>query len=49
MDTDPSAATKSSNEYVDSMTKSASLPGDKDPKSLSRKHARVAERVYLRR
>ena len=45
-DADPSAA-KSFQESVDSTTKSASFPGDKDPKSLSRKHARAAEIVCL--
>jgi hypothetical protein len=38
---------KSFHESVDSMTKSASFPIDKDPKSLSMKLARAAEMVYL--
>lgn len=34
-------------ESTDRTTKSAILPGDNDPTSLSRKHARAAEMVYL--
>lgn len=34
-------------ESVVNMTKSASFPGDKDPRSLSRKLARAAEMVQL--
>lgn len=38
IDADASSA-KSCHESVDNMTKSASFPGDKDPRSLSRKLA----------
>lgn len=46
MDADAVSA-KSFHESVDNMTKSASFPIDKDPKSLSMKLARAAEIVYL--
>lgn len=39
------SSAKSFHESVDNMTKSASFPGDKDPRSLSRKLARAAEMV----
>lgn len=44
IDADASSA-KSCHESVDNMTKSASFPGDKDPRSLSRKLAWAAEMV----
>ncbi|KAJ1432532.1 TonB-dependent receptor [Sesbania bispinosa] len=46
IDADASSA-KSFQESVDNMTKSASFPTDKDPRSLSMKLARAAEMVYL--
>lgn len=42
----PSAA-KSSHEFEDRTTKSASFPEDNDPTSFSRKHAQAAEIVCL--
>lgn len=45
-DADPSAMS-SSHDSVDNTTKSANLPGESDPSSSSRKHARAAEIVYL--
>ncbi|RDY14707.1 hypothetical protein CR513_00192, partial [Mucuna pruriens] len=39
------SSAKSFHESVDNMTKSASFPGDKDPRSLSRKLARAAEMI----
>lgn len=41
------SAANSPQESTDRTTKSASLPGDRDPISSSRKHDRAAEIVYL--